>query len=100
MPRGVEQVQIWAWFSVTFLPIGGLDARIGNDTLSRGSFYIAAIGNSNSLRYANTQVILEEDRGSEIAYVTAAVEPDPPYQGKLALHAVFAEQAKYIVYWD
>ena len=39
----------------------------------------------------NTPSDLDEDRGSEITYLTVAVEPEPPYQGKLALHAVLAE---------
>jgi len=45
-------------------------------------------------------VIIAKDFGAAVAYVTVTVEPDPPYRGDVALHAVFAEQAKYIVYWD
>jgi hypothetical protein len=63
-------------------------------------YHIDCIRERSRVAWSTHQVIFDEDRGSELAYVTVAVEPDPPYQGKLALHAVFAEQAKFIVYWD
>jgi hypothetical protein len=63
-------------------------------------YHIDCIRERSRAAWSTHQVIFDEDRGSELAYVTVAVEPDPPYHGKLALHAVFAEQAKFIVYWD
>ena len=61
------------------------------DAGSRRHYHLDCIRERPRIAWSTHQVNLDEDRGSEITYLTVAVEPEPPYQGKLALHAVFAE---------
>jgi len=45
-------------------------------------------------------VQIEEDCPFQTIYLTVTVDPEPPYYGDVARHAIFADQAKFAVDWD
>jgi len=46
------------------------------------------------------KINIDEDFSFLTVYVTVTVTPEPSYHGDVARHAIFADQAKYAVYWE